>query len=86
MAPKKKTSDKVPAGTSDAVDSSSTPNVAGGNDPTLDPGKDPSQVASAASETNTIRPTTQSTHVTDYAYMRLLYNSTYNELTLRQLF
>ncbi|KIJ31479.1 hypothetical protein M422DRAFT_266857 [Sphaerobolus stellatus SS14] len=65
MAPKKKTSDKVPAGTSDAVDSGSTSNVAGGNDPTLDPGKDPSQVASAASETNTIRPTTQSTHITD---------------------
>ncbi|KIJ42845.1 hypothetical protein M422DRAFT_253945 [Sphaerobolus stellatus SS14] len=65
MAPKKKTSDKVPTGTSDAVDSGSTPNVAGGNDPTLDPGKDPSQAASAASETNTIHPTTRSTHVTN---------------------
>ncbi|KIJ26311.1 hypothetical protein M422DRAFT_272661 [Sphaerobolus stellatus SS14] len=65
MAPKKKTSDKVPTGTSDAVDSSNTPNVAGGNDPTLDPGKDSSQVASATSETNTIRPTTWSTRVTD---------------------
>ncbi|KIJ52068.1 hypothetical protein M422DRAFT_243653 [Sphaerobolus stellatus SS14] len=65
MAPKKKTSNKVPTGTSDAVDSSSMSNVAGGNDPTLDPGKDPSQVVSAASETNTIRPTTRSTHVTN---------------------
>ncbi|KIJ31151.1 hypothetical protein M422DRAFT_267226 [Sphaerobolus stellatus SS14] len=61
MAPKKKTSDKVPAGTSDAVDSGSTSNVTGGNGPTLDP----SQAVSAASETNTIRPTTWSTCVTD---------------------
>ncbi|KIJ46731.1 hypothetical protein M422DRAFT_249895 [Sphaerobolus stellatus SS14] len=65
MTPKKKTSDKVLAGTSDAVDSGSMPNVTGGNDPTLDPGKDPSQAVSAASEMNTIRPTTQSTRVTD---------------------
>ncbi|KIJ35060.1 hypothetical protein M422DRAFT_262816 [Sphaerobolus stellatus SS14] len=65
MAPKKKTSDKVPTGTSDAVDSGSTPNIAGGNDPTLDPDKDPSQVVSATSEMNTVRPTTWSTCVTD---------------------
>ncbi|KIJ25438.1 hypothetical protein M422DRAFT_273618 [Sphaerobolus stellatus SS14] len=65
MAPKKRTVDKVPAGTGDAADSGSTPHVIGGNDPTLDPGKDPSQAVSAASETNTIRPTTRSTHVTD---------------------
>ncbi|KIJ30151.1 hypothetical protein M422DRAFT_268395 [Sphaerobolus stellatus SS14] len=65
MAPKKKTSDKVPTGTGDAIDSGSTPNVASRNDPTLDPGKDPSQAVSATSETNTICPTTRSTHVTD---------------------
>ncbi|KIJ44848.1 hypothetical protein M422DRAFT_251834 [Sphaerobolus stellatus SS14] len=65
MAPKKKTSDKAPAGTSDDIDSGSTPNVTGGNDPTLDPGKDPSQVASATSEMNTSHPTTWSTCVTD---------------------
>ncbi|KIJ42861.1 hypothetical protein M422DRAFT_253963 [Sphaerobolus stellatus SS14] len=65
MVPKKKTSDKVPAGTGDAVDSGSTPNIASGNDPTLDPSKDPSQVVSATSETNTIHPTTWSTRVTD---------------------
>ncbi|KIJ40893.1 hypothetical protein M422DRAFT_256081 [Sphaerobolus stellatus SS14] len=63
MTPKKKTSDKVLARISDAVDSGSTSNVAGGNDPTLDPGKNLSQVASAASGTNTIHPTTWSTHV-----------------------
>ncbi|KIJ40875.1 hypothetical protein M422DRAFT_256041 [Sphaerobolus stellatus SS14] len=65
MAPKKKTVDKVPAGTGDAADSGSTSNVIGGNDPTLDLGKDPSQMASAVSETNTIRPTTQNTCATD---------------------
>ncbi|KIJ54774.1 hypothetical protein M422DRAFT_240861 [Sphaerobolus stellatus SS14] len=65
MAPKKKTIDKVPAGTSDAADSGSTSNVIGGNDPTQDPGKDPSQVASAASKTNTIHLMTRSTHVTN---------------------
>ncbi|KIJ34793.1 hypothetical protein M422DRAFT_262972 [Sphaerobolus stellatus SS14] len=43
MAPKKKTSDKVPTGTGDAVDSGSTSNIASENDPTLDPGKDPSR-------------------------------------------
>ncbi|KIJ42886.1 hypothetical protein M422DRAFT_253992 [Sphaerobolus stellatus SS14] len=64
MAPKKKTVDKVPAGTGDAADSGSTSNVIGGNDPTLDPGKDPSQAVSAASEMNT-SPTTRSTRVTD---------------------
>ncbi|KIJ22890.1 hypothetical protein M422DRAFT_276626 [Sphaerobolus stellatus SS14] len=50
MAPKKRTVDKVPAGTGDAADSSSTPNVIGGNDPTMDPGKDPSKTVSAPSE------------------------------------
>ncbi|KIJ28593.1 hypothetical protein M422DRAFT_270096 [Sphaerobolus stellatus SS14] len=67
MAPKKKTSDKFPAGTGDAVDSDSTPNVTSKNDPTLDPGKDPSQAVSATSEMNTIHPTTwsTSTHVTN---------------------
>ncbi|KIJ25520.1 hypothetical protein M422DRAFT_273515 [Sphaerobolus stellatus SS14] len=50
MAPKKKTIDKVPAGTSDTADSGSTSNVIGGNKPTLDPGKDPSQMASAISD------------------------------------
>ncbi|KIJ22676.1 hypothetical protein M422DRAFT_276863 [Sphaerobolus stellatus SS14] len=65
MAPKRKTLDEVPAGTSDATDSGSTPHVIGGNDPTLDPGKDPSQAASVASEMNTLHPTTWSTHVTD---------------------
>ncbi|KIJ48964.1 hypothetical protein M422DRAFT_247338 [Sphaerobolus stellatus SS14] len=65
MAPKRKPLDKVPAGTGDAADCGSTPHVTGGNDPTLDPGKDPSQGASVASETNTLRPTTRSTHVTD---------------------
>ncbi|KIJ52072.1 hypothetical protein M422DRAFT_243659 [Sphaerobolus stellatus SS14] len=63
MAPKKKTVDKVLAGTGDAADSGSTSNVIGGNDPTLDPGKDPSQMASAVSETNIIRPTTWSTRI-----------------------
>ncbi|KIJ35474.1 hypothetical protein M422DRAFT_262249 [Sphaerobolus stellatus SS14] len=63
MAPKKKTSDKVPAGTSDSVDSGSTTNITGGNDLTMDPGKDPNQMVSAASETNTIHPTRQSTCV-----------------------
>ncbi|KIJ47607.1 hypothetical protein M422DRAFT_248605 [Sphaerobolus stellatus SS14] len=65
MAPKKKTSDKIPTGTSDAIDSGSTSNIAGGNDSTLDPGKDPSQGKSAALETNTICPTTWSTRVTN---------------------
>ncbi|KIJ25118.1 hypothetical protein M422DRAFT_273939 [Sphaerobolus stellatus SS14] len=65
MALKKRTVDKVPAGTGDAADSSSTSNVIGGNDPTLDPGKDPSQMVSAVSETNTIHPTTQNTCVTN---------------------
>ncbi|KIJ52663.1 hypothetical protein M422DRAFT_243442 [Sphaerobolus stellatus SS14] len=65
MAPKKRTIDKVPAGTGDATDSGSTPNVIGGNDPTMDPGKDPSKTASAVSEANTIRPTTRNTHATD---------------------
>ncbi|KIJ51621.1 hypothetical protein M422DRAFT_243920 [Sphaerobolus stellatus SS14] len=69
MAPKKRTIDKVPAGTGDAADSSSIPNVIGGNDPTLDPGKgpgkDPSQMVSAISETNTIHLTTWNTRVTD---------------------
>ncbi|KIJ53774.1 hypothetical protein M422DRAFT_242023 [Sphaerobolus stellatus SS14] len=41
MAPKKKTIDKVPAGTGGAAAHSSTSNVIGGNEPTLDPGKDP---------------------------------------------
>ncbi|KIJ38296.1 hypothetical protein M422DRAFT_258938 [Sphaerobolus stellatus SS14] len=63
MAPKKKTVDKIPAGTGDATDSGSTSNVIGGNDPTLDPGKDPSQTASAVSEMNIIRLTTWSTHI-----------------------
>ncbi|KIJ40680.1 hypothetical protein M422DRAFT_256374 [Sphaerobolus stellatus SS14] len=63
MAPKKRTVDKVPAGTSDAADSSSIPNVIGGNDPTIDPGKDPSQTASAISETNTICSMTRNTRV-----------------------
>ncbi|KIJ25444.1 hypothetical protein M422DRAFT_273586 [Sphaerobolus stellatus SS14] len=63
MAPKRKTVDKVPAGTGDVTDSGSTSNVIGGNNPTLDPGKDPSQTVSAVSETNMIRPTTQSIHV-----------------------
>ncbi|KIJ26720.1 hypothetical protein M422DRAFT_272180 [Sphaerobolus stellatus SS14] len=65
MVLKKKTSDKVPAGTGDAADSGSTSNITGGNDPTLDPGKDPSQVVSATSEMNMMHPTTRSTHVTD---------------------
>ncbi|KIJ25223.1 hypothetical protein M422DRAFT_273830 [Sphaerobolus stellatus SS14] len=65
MAPKKRTVDKVPAGTGDAADSSSTPNVIGGDDPTMDPGKDPSKTASAVSEANTIHPTTQNTHATN---------------------
>ncbi|KIJ49328.1 hypothetical protein M422DRAFT_246419 [Sphaerobolus stellatus SS14] len=65
MAPKRKTVDKVPAGTSDATDSGSTSNVMGRNDPTLDPGKDPSQTVSAVSEMNIIHPMTQSTHVAD---------------------
>ncbi|KIJ47367.1 hypothetical protein M422DRAFT_249224 [Sphaerobolus stellatus SS14] len=53
MPHKKKTNDKVPAGTCDAIDSSSTSTVTSGKDPTLDPGKDPSQAVSAASEMNT---------------------------------
>ncbi|KIJ50497.1 hypothetical protein M422DRAFT_245119 [Sphaerobolus stellatus SS14] len=65
MAPKKRTVDKVPAGTGDAADSGSTSNVIGGNDPTLDLGKDPSQTVSAVSEMNTILPTTRNTRVTD---------------------
>ncbi|KIJ55596.1 hypothetical protein M422DRAFT_240210 [Sphaerobolus stellatus SS14] len=65
MAPKKRTVDKVPAGTSDVADSDSTSNVIGGNDPTLDPGKDPSQMVSAVSETNTTRPMTWNTRATD---------------------
>ncbi|KIJ51800.1 hypothetical protein M422DRAFT_244154 [Sphaerobolus stellatus SS14] len=65
MAPKRRTIDKVPAGTGDAADSGSTPNVIGGNDPTMDPGKDPSQTASAVSEANTIHPTMQNTRATD---------------------
>ncbi|KIJ36839.1 hypothetical protein M422DRAFT_260704 [Sphaerobolus stellatus SS14] len=65
MAPKRRTVDKVPAGTGDAADSGSTPNVIGGNDPTMDPGKDPSQMASAVSEANTIHPTTQNTCATN---------------------
>ncbi|KIJ28429.1 hypothetical protein M422DRAFT_270297 [Sphaerobolus stellatus SS14] len=65
MAPKKRTIDKVPAGTGDAADSGSTPNVIGGNDPTMDPGKDPSKTASATSEMNTIRPTTWNTRATN---------------------
>ncbi|KIJ25443.1 hypothetical protein M422DRAFT_273585 [Sphaerobolus stellatus SS14] len=65
MAPKKRTVDKVPAGTGDAADSGSTPNVIGGNDPTMNPGKDPSQRVSAISQMNTSRPTTRSTRVTD---------------------
>ena len=65
MAPKRRTVDKVPAGTSDAADSGSTPNVIGGNDPTMDPGKDPSKTVSAVSEANTIRPTTRNTRATD---------------------
>ncbi|KIJ47450.1 hypothetical protein M422DRAFT_248850 [Sphaerobolus stellatus SS14] len=65
MAPKRRTIDKVPAGTSDAADSGSTPNVIGGNEPTMDPGKDPSKTASAASETNTIHPMTWNTCATD---------------------
>ncbi|KIJ53902.1 hypothetical protein M422DRAFT_241157 [Sphaerobolus stellatus SS14] len=65
MAPKRRTIDKVPAGTGDATDSSSTPNVIGGNDPTMDPGKDPSKTASAASEVNIIRSTTRNTRATD---------------------
>ncbi|KIJ22964.1 hypothetical protein M422DRAFT_276543 [Sphaerobolus stellatus SS14] len=63
MAPKKKTIDKVPTGTSDTADSSSTSNVIGGNDPTLDPGKDPSQTVSVVSEMNIIHPMTRSTHI-----------------------
>ncbi|KIJ48343.1 hypothetical protein M422DRAFT_247672 [Sphaerobolus stellatus SS14] len=65
MAPKKRTVDKVPAGTGVATDSSSTPNVIGGNNPTMDPGQDPSKTTSAVSEVNTIRPTTRNTHATD---------------------
>ncbi|KIJ49064.1 hypothetical protein M422DRAFT_246871 [Sphaerobolus stellatus SS14] len=65
MAPKKRTVDKVPAGTGDAADSGSTPNVIGGNDPTMDPGKEPSKTVSAVSEANTIHPTTWNTHATD---------------------
>ncbi|KIJ32514.1 hypothetical protein M422DRAFT_265683 [Sphaerobolus stellatus SS14] len=65
MAPKRRTVDKVPAGTGDAADSSSTPSFIGGNDPTMDPGKDPSQMASAVSEPNTIRPMTRNTCATD---------------------
>ncbi|KIJ53239.1 hypothetical protein M422DRAFT_242367 [Sphaerobolus stellatus SS14] len=65
MTPKKKTIDKVPAGTGDAADSGSTSNVIGGNNPTIDPGKNPSKMASAISEANTIRPTTRNTCVTD---------------------
>ncbi|KIJ28074.1 hypothetical protein M422DRAFT_270649 [Sphaerobolus stellatus SS14] len=65
MATKRRTVDKVPAGTGDAADSGSTPNVIGGNDPTMDPGKDLSQTASAISEANIIRPMTQNTHATN---------------------
>ncbi|KIJ33278.1 hypothetical protein M422DRAFT_264833 [Sphaerobolus stellatus SS14] len=65
MAPKRRTIDKVPAGTGDAADSGSTPNVIGGNDPTMDPGKDPSQTASTVSEANTICPMTWNTRATD---------------------
>ncbi|KIJ39709.1 hypothetical protein M422DRAFT_257535 [Sphaerobolus stellatus SS14] len=65
MAPKRRTIDKVPAGTGDATDSDSTPDVIGGNDPTMDPGKDPSKTASAASEANIIHPRTRNTRVTD---------------------
>ncbi|KIJ47020.1 hypothetical protein M422DRAFT_249332 [Sphaerobolus stellatus SS14] len=65
MAPKRRTVDKVPAGTGDATDSGSTPDVIGGNDPTMDPGKDPSKTASATSEVNITRPTTRNTRATD---------------------
>ncbi|KIJ44637.1 hypothetical protein M422DRAFT_251930 [Sphaerobolus stellatus SS14] len=65
MAPKKRTVDKVPAGTGDATDSDSTPDVIGGNDPTMEPGMDPSKTASATSEANTIHPTTRNTCATD---------------------
>ncbi|KIJ28096.1 hypothetical protein M422DRAFT_270677 [Sphaerobolus stellatus SS14] len=65
MAPKRRTIDKVPAGTGDATDSSSTPNVIGGNDPTMDHGKDPSQTVSAVSEANIIHPMTRNTHATN---------------------
>ncbi|KIJ29918.1 hypothetical protein M422DRAFT_268586 [Sphaerobolus stellatus SS14] len=66
--PKRRTIDKVPAGTGDAADSGSTPNVIGGNDPTMDLFKDPSKTASAVSEANTIHPTTgvsRNTRATD---------------------
>ncbi|KIJ47462.1 hypothetical protein M422DRAFT_248879 [Sphaerobolus stellatus SS14] len=65
MAPKRRTVDKVPAGTGDATDSGSTPDVIGGNNPTMDPGKDPSKTASAASKANIIHPTTRNTRATD---------------------
>ncbi|KIJ24442.1 hypothetical protein M422DRAFT_274767 [Sphaerobolus stellatus SS14] len=60
-APKKKTSDKVPAETSSAVDSSSTTNITNRNNITIDPSKNPNQAVSAASEMNTIHPMTWST-------------------------
>ncbi|KIJ26291.1 hypothetical protein M422DRAFT_272682 [Sphaerobolus stellatus SS14] len=66
MAPKKRTVDKVPAGTGDATDSGSTPDVIGGNDPTMGPGKDPSKTASAASEANIIRPMARNTNPNPY--------------------
>ncbi|KIJ46156.1 hypothetical protein M422DRAFT_250191 [Sphaerobolus stellatus SS14] len=53
MAPKKKTNDKLPAGTGEAVDSSSTTS--------LTIGKDPNQSVSAASETTIPHPTTWNT-------------------------